>query len=50
MQVLPDGSYELVGKASSHSFTFNPVMGSGCQQDPLEQESYYCHECHAVER
>jgi len=26
------------------------VLGSGCQQDPAQQESHYCHACHAVER
>lgn len=26
------------------------VMGSGCQQQPDEQESHYCHKCHAYER
>jgi hypothetical protein len=47
---LADGSYELFGKANGQRFTFNPVMGSGCQQNPAEQESRYCHQCHAVER
>lgn len=47
---LADGSYELFGKASGQRFTFNPVMGSGCEQKPEEQESRYCHACHAVER
>jgi hypothetical protein len=49
-RVLPDGQYELIGKATYQRFSFNPVMGSGCQQDPARQESQYCHECHAVER
>ena len=49
-RVLPDGSYELVGKATGERFTFRPVMGSGCTQNPDEQGSQYCHECHAVER
>ncbi len=26
------------------------VMDSACQQQPDEQESHYCHECHAYER
>jgi hypothetical protein len=47
---LEDGTYELFGKASGQRFTFRPVMGSGCQQNPGEQESRYCHACHAVER
>jgi len=49
-RVLPDGSYELVGKATGERFQFRPVMGSGCTQKPDEQASQYCHECHAVER
>jgi hypothetical protein len=49
-RVLPDGTYELIGKATRQQFHFRPVMGSGCQQDPAQQESKYCHECHAVER
>jgi hypothetical protein len=47
---LADGTYELFAKASGKRFIFNPVMGSGCQQKTDEQESRYCHECHAVER
>jgi hypothetical protein len=50
IRLLDDGKYDLVGKASGHRFTFRPVMGTGCQQDLLEQESHYCHECHAVNR
>jgi hypothetical protein len=49
-RALPDGSYQLVGKATRQLFTFHPVMGSGCLQDPDQQESQYCHECHAVKR
>jgi hypothetical protein len=26
------------------------VKGSACQQQPEQQESSYCHECHAYER
>ena len=48
-RLLPDGSYEMVGKATQQLFTFNPVMGSGCTQDGQDQSSAYCHECHAVE-
>lgn len=50
IRVVPDGTYELIGKATRQQFIFRPVMGSGCQQDPARQESQYCHECHAVER
>ncbi|KAF0108115.1 MAG: hypothetical protein FD146_1129 [Anaerolineaceae bacterium] len=48
--VLPDGTYQLVGKATKQVFTFRPVMGSGCTQDGRDQSSAYCHTCHAVER
>lgn len=49
-KVLPDGTYEMIGKATKQYFTFNPVMGSACEQKPEEQDSHYCHECHAVEK
>lgn len=49
-RVLPDGTYEMVGKATQQYFTFRPVMGSGCTQSGDDQSSSYCHECHAVER
>ena len=50
IRVLPDGAYEMIGKATSQYFTFNPVMGSSCTQTGENQSSSYCHECHAVER
>jgi len=40
----------MIGKATKQYFTFNPVMGSACEQKPDEQESHYCHKCHAVEK
>ncbi len=46
---LPDGTFEQFGKATGQRFVFRPVMGTGCQQKPDEQESRYCHQCHAVE-
>lgn len=49
-RVLPDGTYELIGKATRQYFTFRPVMGSGCTQNGQDQNSSYCHECHALER
>ena len=49
-RVLPDGTYEMVGKATRQYFTFRPVMGSGCTQNGVDQNSSYCHECHAVEK
>ena len=48
--VLPDGTYQLVGKASGQVFTFKPVMGSGCLQDPNDQSSAACHQCHSLQR
>jgi hypothetical protein len=49
-KVLPDGTYELVGKATGQFFTFKPVMGSDCTQDPNDQSSASCHMCHSVQR
>jgi hypothetical protein len=49
-RVLPDGTYEMIGKATQEQFTFHPVMGSGCTQTGEAQSSAYCHTCHAVER
>jgi hypothetical protein len=48
--VLPDGSYQLLGKVTRQVFTFSPVMGSECTQEGSDQSSAYCHTCHAVER
>jgi hypothetical protein len=50
IRVLPDGTYEMIGKATSQYFTFRPVMDSGCTQTGEDQSSSYCHECHAVKR
>jgi hypothetical protein len=47
---LPDGTFEMFGKASGQRFVFRPVKGSTCQQDPARQDSNACHECHAVSR
>ncbi len=49
-RVLPDGTYQLVGKATGQVFTFRPVMGSGCTQNGIDQSSAYCHTCHSVQR
>lgn len=49
-RVLPNGTYELIGKATNLRFNFRPVMGTACEQKPDEQGSQYCHACHAVER
>ncbi len=40
----------MVGKATGQSFTFRPVKGTGCKQDPANQSSQSCHECHTVQR
>lgn len=49
-RALPDGTYEMIGKATNQKFNFRPVMGTACEQKPDEQGSQYCHECHSVER
>lgn len=49
-RLLPNGSYEMTGKATRQYFTFRPVMGTACEQKPGEQESQYCHKCHALEK
>jgi hypothetical protein len=49
-RLLPDGTYELIGKATGQVFKFRAVKGTACQQKPDEQASQYCHECHAVQR
>ena len=49
-RVLPDGTYQLVGKTTMQTFAFKPVMGSHCTQNGQDQSSAYCHECHSVQR
>lgn len=49
-RVLGDSTYELTGKATGQTLPFRPVKGSACLQKLDEQESRYCHACHAVER
>jgi len=49
-RVLADGTYQLVGEATGQVFNFKPVKGSGCLQDPNEQSSAACHNCHSVVR
>ena len=48
IRLLPDGTYELFGKASGERFVFRAVKGSGCQQSMEQQAAQYCHECHAI--
>jgi len=50
IRVLPDGTYELFGKADGQRHVFRTVKGSACLQDPARQDSGSCHECHSVER
>ena len=47
---LSPGSYELFGKANGQRLVFQAVLGSGCGQQPDQQQSRYCQACHAVER
>jgi hypothetical protein len=47
---LPDGTFELTAKVSGRAYSIPQVAGSTCQQDPADQASSACHECHAVER
>ena len=49
-RLLQNGTYQLVGKATGQVFTFKPVIGSGCTQDPNDQSSASCHKCHSVQR
>jgi hypothetical protein len=45
-----DGTFIQVGKATNITYEIPLVMGSECEQNLDEQESRYCHACHAVER
>jgi hypothetical protein len=45
-----DGQLVQFGKVSGREYTVPLVQGSQCQQQPDQQESHYCHECHAYER
>jgi len=49
-KVLPNGTYEMIGKSTRQLFTFKPVIGSSCTQSGKDQSSAYCHECHSMER
>ncbi len=49
-RLLADGTIEMIGKVTRQRFTIIPVKGTACQQKLDEQESRYCHECHAVQR
>ena len=45
-----NGNFVLTGKVDGQTYPVNPVMGTGCQQKVDEQESRYCHQCHAYQR
>jgi hypothetical protein len=45
-----DGSYSMILKVSGKRYPIPLVEGSGCLQQADQQESRYCHACHAVER
>jgi len=49
-RLLQNGTYRLVGQATGQVFTFKPVKGSACLQDPNDQSSASCHKCHSVQR
>jgi Cytochrome c554 and c-prime len=44
------GRYVLTSKVTGEQYVVPLVMGSGCTQNPSQQESRYCHECHSVDR
>ncbi len=45
-----DGEVRQIGKVTGISYVVPPVMGSACEQRPDQQESRYCHTCHAFSR
>ena len=47
---LVDGKYLQTLKVSGEVYEIPLVKGTACLQQPDQQESRYCHECHAVER
>jgi hypothetical protein len=49
-RLLPDGQIEMIAKVTKTRLTIPPVMGTACPQRPDQQESKYCHACHAVQR
>ena len=49
-RLLPDGTYELFGKATGQVFAFRAVKGTACLQKADQQASQYCHDCHAAQR
>jgi len=47
---LVDGKFVQTLKVSGERLDIPLVTGTQCKQKPDEQESRYCHECHAYER
>lgn len=47
---LLDGEIVQIGKVTGITYTVPLVMGTACEQQPDQQESHYCHECHAYNR
>ncbi len=45
-----NGQLAQFGKVDGREYSVPLVMGSGCRQQPDQQESRYCHQCHAYER
>jgi hypothetical protein len=47
---LVNGQWVLTGKATGITYSVPLVTGSSCQQDPGNQSSAACHECHTYDR
>ncbi len=47
---LENGQWVLIGKATGTHYQLPLVMGSKCKQKPDQQDSRYCHECHAYNK
>ncbi|GAB4549086.1 MAG: hypothetical protein Kow0063_43970 [Anaerolineae bacterium] len=45
-----DGQWVQFRKVDGKEYVVPLVMGSDCQQQPNQQESRYCHQCHAYQR
>ena len=44
---LADMTFQLTARASGLTYRLPLVLGSKCEQNPDEQYSAACHECHA---
>jgi hypothetical protein len=47
---LANGSYQQISKVNGITYNVPLAAGSKCLQKPDQQESKYCHECHAVRK